>query len=71
MGDQTGEDAKGGIKMKVGDKAIYKFSDARGWCEEECTIEKIGEEYITIRISGPFGGTLHFVCPDDVRVVEG
>ena len=39
MGDQTGEDAKGGIKMKVGDKAIYKFSDARGWHEEECTIE--------------------------------
>jgi len=56
--------------MEVGDKAIYKFSDARGWHEEECTIEEIGEDYITVRISGPRGDTLHLVCPECVRVIE-
>lgn len=57
-------------KMKVGDKAIYSYLDARGWCEEECTIEEIGEEYITVRISGPRGDTLHWACPECVRVIE-
>ena len=56
--------------MKVGDKAIHKFRDARGWQEVECTIEEIGAEYITIRISGPLGDTLLLVCRDDVRVIE-
>lgn len=56
--------------MKVGDKAIYKFHDGRGWCEVECTIEEIGGKYITIRISGPLGDTLLLVCRDDVRVIE-
>lgn len=56
--------------MKVGDKAIYSYLDARGWCEVECTIEELGEEYITIRISGPLGDTLLLVCRDDVRVIE-
>jgi len=56
--------------MKVGNKAIHKFRDARGWQEVECTIEEIGDEYITIRISGPLGGTLHWACPECVRVIE-
>lgn len=55
--------------MKVGDKAIYKFQEVGEWHEKECTIEEIGSDYITVRIPGTPGGTLHFVDPMCLRVV--
>ena len=55
--------------MKIGNKAIWKYIHGGEWKEREVIIEHISEDYITVRIPGTLGGTLHLVCPGCLRVI--